>query len=70
MKGLYAYDDRTILDTNQKQVLKSKLPTLRPLDLNNAELTIKQKGRFVDYQEAPLIENSLLFKYLYYFRQM
>lgn len=66
-----ALDNGTALfDPDQKGVMKSFHPVMSVMSIEEAEQSIAEFGRFVDYKEAPGVKKTLVYKYLYYFRQL
>ena len=55
---------------NQKTLLRSKCISLKEADLKEAEKNIEAKSRFVDFRHSFTIADTLVFKYLSYFRNL
>ena len=55
---------------NQKTLLRSKCISLKEADLKEAEKNIEAKGRFVDFRHSFTIADTMVFKYLSYFRNL
>jgi hypothetical protein len=49
-------------------LLKSFVPVLTNLSQEQIDFSISEKGRIVDFKEAPSVKHHILFKYLFYFR--
>ena len=51
-------------------MIKTKIPTLNTYDLKEAENSVKEKLRMVDFKEAYNLNGNLTMKYIYYFRNL
>ena len=55
---------------NQKQIIKSRIPILKEVEMREAESNLETKGRFVDFRHSFTVGDTLIYKYLFYFRQL
>lgn len=54
--------------TPHLELMKQFHPRVDTKTLEETENSVKENGRFVDYKQAPKVDQTLVFKYLYYFR--
>lgn len=60
----------TYFKQNQKSILKKRIASVKEIELKDAEKNIEAKGRFVDIRGAFTVADTLVFKYLGYFRNL
>lgn len=51
-------------------MIKQRCPNIKEIDLKEAEKNQETKGRFVDFRHSFTIADTLIFKYLHYFRNL